>query len=380
VEMACYLHDSLYYDWQGSGNEVFAQLKESYFAGDLQEAYAMMHVGDSASFYIKADSIAVKYYDQNPDSVGLKADDYFRYEVKLVEVQTQEEFQAGIEKMKQALMDDTRKVLADYVTTNNINVKPDASGIYIIPLEKGKGRCPVKGEKVEIDFSVSLLNGKMVGSTFDMPENFSFVLGDNTVIPGWEAVLPQLHLGDRVKAIIPCEMAYGERSVGEVPSYSNLIYDIKLLKITTEAELQAEKEKEMKVLKAESEKAFLDYLSANQISDHTTSGVFYTKSVVTEGEQAQVGKVAQINFVASYLDGTLLGSSEQLGGPYEVPVGQGKVLKGLDEGIATMRVGEKARFVVPYTLAYGANPYNDIPAYSNLIFDVELLSLVDKTK
>ena len=55
VRMACYLNDSLYYDFQRSGNDVFTQLKESYFSGDLEEAYAMMHVGDSASFYIKAD-------------------------------------------------------------------------------------------------------------------------------------------------------------------------------------------------------------------------------------------------------------------------------------------------------------------------------------
>ena len=78
VRMACYLDDSLYYDFQESGNDVFTQLKESFFSGDLEEAYAMMHVGDSASFYIKADSIAVRYYGIKPDSVGLKPSDYFR--------------------------------------------------------------------------------------------------------------------------------------------------------------------------------------------------------------------------------------------------------------------------------------------------------------
>ena len=40
-----------------------------------------------------------------------------------------------------------------------------------------------------------------------------------------------------------------------------------------------------------------------------------------------------------------------------------------------MRVGEKARLVLPYTLAYGENPYGNIPAYSNLIFDVELMNI-----
>ena len=377
VEMKCYLHDSLYYDWQGTQREVYAQLKEPVFAGDLQEAYAMMHVGDSASFYVKADSIAALYYEQDPDVVGLNSEDYFRYEVKLVDVKTAEEFQANIEKMKESMKMQSRKALEDYVANNNVDVTPEPSGVYIISMEKGKGRCPVDGEKVDLDFSATLLNGQSVGSTFDSPDKFSFVLGEGSAIQFWEEIVPKMHLGERVKAIIPFDMAYGEHSVGEIPAYANLIYDVKLLKITTAVELQAEAEKAMQALKADSEKAFYDYLKANNITDCTVSGLYFTKSIVTEGAQTQKGQTARIKFVASYLDGTLLGDSEQLGGQYDLVYGQGKVLKGLEEGIGLMRVGEKARFVLPYTLAYGSNPYGNIPAYSNLVFDVELLDVID---
>lgn len=377
VEMKCYLDDSLYYDWRGTQHEVYTQLQEPVFAGDLQEAYAMMHVGDSASFYVKADSVAALYYEQDPKAVGLAPEDYFRYEVKLVEVKTEEEFQSDIEKMKESMKLQSKKALEEYITKNNINVTNENSGVYIIPLEKGNGRCPVKGEKVELDFSASLLNGQLVGSTFDSPEKFSFVLGEGYTIQGWEEIVPKMHLGDRVKAIIPFDMAYGEHSVGDIPAYANLVYDIKLLKITTAAELQAEAEKAMQALKAESEKAFFDYLKVNNITDYTASGLFFAKSAVTDGAQPQKGQTARIKFEASYLDGTPLGDSEQLGGQYDLEYGQGKVLKGLEEGVGLMRVGEKARFVLPYTLAYGANPYGSIPAYSNLVFDVELLEIID---
>ena len=378
IEMKCYLHDSLYYDWQGTQHQVYTQLQDPIFAGDLQEAYAMMHVGDSASFYVKADSIAALYYDQDPTKVGLVPEDYFRYEVKLVEVQTEEEFQANVEKMKESMKMEAKRALDEYVVNNNINVTPEPSGVYIIPIEKGKGRCPVKGEKVELDFSATLLNGQPVGSTFDSSEKFSFVLGEGYTIQGWEEIVPKMHLGDRVKAIIPFDMAYGEHSVGEIPAYANLVYDIKLLKITTAAELQAEAERALKALKEESERAFFDYLKVNNITDYTASGLFFAKSLVTEGAQPQKGQTARIKFEATYLDGTPLGDSEQLGGQYDLVVGEGKVLKGLEEGVSLMRVGEKARFVLPYTLAYGANPYGNIPAYSNLVFDVELLDVLDK--
>lgn len=378
VNMACYLHDSLYYDWSGSTSEVYSQLTSPMFSGDLQEAYSMMHVGDSASFYVKADSVAALYYDQDPVAVGLKPEDYFRYEVKLVEVKSEQEFMANIEKMKETMMMESRKALDNYIAENGITVTPESSGVYIIPIEAGKGRCPVKGEKVELDFAAYLLNGQSVGSTFDSPEKFSFVLGEGYTIRGWEEIVPKMHLGERVRAIIPFELAYGEHAVGSIPAYANLVYDIKLLGITTEAELQAEAEKAKQIQKAESEAAFLKYLKDNNITEYTPSGLFYSKTLTTDGAQPQSGQTARIKFVASYLDGTPLGNSDQLGEYYEVEYGKGGVLKGLEEGIGLMRVGEKARFILPYTLAYGSEAYGNIPAYSNLIFDVELLDVVNK--
>lgn len=376
VAMTCYLNDAPYYDWRELDSEVYAQLTKSKFAGDLQSAYAMMNLGDSASFYIKADSIAFLYYDQDPKAVGLGPDDYFRYEVKLLEVMTQEEFQANVDKMKERMIKESKAALESYIAENDIEVTPLESGIYIIPLEKGKGRCPVEGEKVELDFTASFLNGQTIGSTYGKDEKFTFVLGEGYVIPGWEEIVPRMHVGDRVKAVIPFEMAYGEHSVSSIPPYTNLVYDIKLLKITTVEELKKQAEEALKKQKADSELAFQEYLKENNIVDHTASGLYYTKSVVTEGKVPTRGTTARIKYVASFLDGTLLGSSEELGEYYDIPMGRRKVLRGLEEGVGLMKVGEKARLILPYPLAYGEVSVDGIPPYSNLVFDVQLLDVV----
>lgn len=230
LEMVCYLHDSLYYDFQSKGGDVYTQLSESKFAGDLQEAYTMMHVGDSASFYVKADSIAIRYYNQDPAAVGLKPSDYFRYEVKLVEVKTQADLEQLAEEMRPAL-------------------------------------------------------------------------------------------------------------------------------------------------KSISEQAFSDYVKQNEFTDYTPSGLYYTKSVTTKGAKVELGQTALIKFEAYFMDGTPLGDSDQLGGLYEVKYGEHGVLYGLEEAVGLLRVGEKGRFVLPYKLAYGEKSYGNIPACSNLIFDVELLEI-----
>ena len=103
--------------------------------------------------------------------------------------------------------------------------------------------------------------------------------------------------------------------------------------------------------------------------------MFFAKADTTSGARIEEGQTARIKFEAYYLDGTPLGSSEQLGGSYELKYGEHSVLVGLEEAIGLLRVGEKGRFVLPYSLAYGENPYGNIPAYSNLVFDVELLEI-----
>ena len=375
VAITCYLGDSIYYDFQSTESQVYAQLREPFFPADLNEAYAMMNLGDSASFYIKADSVAIVYYEKDPESVGLKADDYFRYEVKLLEIKSMEEFQEEIERIDKAMRERSAKELAEYAEANLKGVSPDEYGIYIVPMEAGKGRCPVKGERVELDFSASLLNGQFLGSTYDSPDKFSFVLGEGFSIKGWDTVVPKMRLGERVTAVIPFDMAYGEHSVGAIPAYSNLVYDIKLLKITTKEELRAEAAQKLATLKAESEQAFADYVNANGITEHTPSGLYFSKTLVTEGPSPQRGQTVCVKFTTSYLDGTKLGSTDDSGAPFEWVYGGGKVLKGLDEGVGMMHLGERARFVLPYHLAYGDKPYESIPACSNLVFDMELVEI-----
>ena len=128
-------------------------------------------------------------------------------------------------------------------------------------------------------------------------------------------------------------------------------------------------------LKTSAEQAFSDYVEQNGITDHTASGLYYAKSLTTKGAMVDLGQTAVIRYEAYFLDGTPLGYSDQLGQPYEVEYGRHKVLAGLEEAISLLHVGEKGRFVLPYTLAYGEHPYGIIPACSNLIFDIELLEI-----
>lgn len=109
----------------------------------------------------------------------------------------------------------------------------------------------------------------------------------------------------------------------------------------------------------------------------TPSGLQYYDIKVGTGPSPDAGQTAAVQYVGALPDGTKFDSSYDHGtDPFEFSVGAGRVIKGWDEGVATMKVGGKRRLVIPADLAYGADsPTSNIPPNSTLVFDVELIAI-----
>jgi FKBP-type peptidyl-prolyl cis-trans isomerase FkpA len=112
----------------------------------------------------------------------------------------------------------------------------------------------------------------------------------------------------------------------------------------------------------------------------TPSGLQYTDTKVGTGAQPKPGQTAVVHYTG-WLDengakGKKFDSSVDRGEPFEFAVGQGEVIRGWDEGVATMKVGGKRTLIVPPELGYGAQGAGGvIPPNATLIFDVELLGV-----
>ncbi|MCA1621883.1 MAG: FKBP-type peptidyl-prolyl cis-trans isomerase [Acidobacteria bacterium] len=108
----------------------------------------------------------------------------------------------------------------------------------------------------------------------------------------------------------------------------------------------------------------------------TPSGLKYTDLVVGTGPSPQTGQTAVVHYTGTLTNGTKFDSSVDRSQPYEFKLGRGEVIKGWDEGVATMKVGGKRRLEVPAALGYGAaGRPPKIPGGSTLLFDIELLNV-----
>ena len=118
----------------------------------------------------------------------------------------------------------------------------------------------------------------------------------------------------------------------------------------------------------------LDTLAAG--FNKTESGLRFQIIQEGNGSKAEKGKTVSVHYKGQLADGTVFDSSYKRNQPLDFALGVGQVIPGWDEGIQLLKVGDKARFVIPSDLAYGsAGAGGVIPPNATLIFDVELMGV-----
>ncbi len=110
----------------------------------------------------------------------------------------------------------------------------------------------------------------------------------------------------------------------------------------------------------------------------TNSGLKYKILVSTKNKKAVNGNNVKVHYTGKLMDGNIFDSSLRRNLPFEFKIGEGRVIRGWEEALQILRVGEKASFIIPSNLAYGPRGAGGvIPPNATLIFEIELLEITN---
>jgi FKBP-type peptidyl-prolyl cis-trans isomerase len=111
-------------------------------------------------------------------------------------------------------------------------------GVVINDVVVGSGLEAKTGQKVSVNYILSLSDGTVLQNSKDFGQPFQFTIGAGEVIPGWEMGFAGMKVGGIRTIIIPPELAYGANQVGPIPPNSTLVFTIELISANDAAPVQ----------------------------------------------------------------------------------------------------------------------------------------------
>lgn len=208
-------------------------MTEPSFWSDFVEGFSMMHKGDSASFIVDIDSSFVNLFGYNTLPPQFSSTDIMRFEVRLDDFYPESEFRFRmIENIKKNYPAETEKAASElnaYLEKNGVVAQPTSTGLYYVKTQDGTGEKPSKGSTVKAHYTGYLLDGTVFDTSIERGEPIEFVLGVGQVIPGWDEGIAMMSKGEKAVLYIPYYLAYGDRDLGVIPPFSNLVFEVELI-------------------------------------------------------------------------------------------------------------------------------------------------------
>ncbi len=216
-------------------------LEETFFPGDILTCIKMMNVGDSAAFIVDTRLTFEKFFRSQGLPENIKDTDETRFNIRILNIYSIDELQRiEIEKLKETYPEETAtaKAQMDEYTAGNDNITWFESGLGIEFLSEGDGVTPQEGDIVSVHYEGFLIGAEdsTFDSSYERDEPIEFPIGMGYVIKGWDEGIAKLSVGQKARLYIPYYLGYMDRPAGEIPAFSNLIFNVELLDIKANPE------------------------------------------------------------------------------------------------------------------------------------------------
>lgn len=230
--------DSIIRSTYEEGIPLSLPLNQAPFNGSFEEGLAMLHKGDSATFFVNADTMFSKMMQPVPPFIKKGSD--IRFIVKLIDVQTMDEYQEGQTSKNAEQKETDITIIKEHLEKNNLTAKAQSmeSGVYYVTEKEGAGSGVESGDQVKIDYTGKFLDGTVFDSSVENPHGreprpLEFQIGVGMVVPGFDEGVKGMKKGEKRTIFIPSPLAYGPNgSPGAIPPNSILIFDLELKDLT----------------------------------------------------------------------------------------------------------------------------------------------------
>jgi peptidylprolyl isomerase len=236
------------------------------------------------------------------------------------------------------------------------------SGLMYYDIVVGEGaEASDDGVMISIHYTGYLIDGTQFDSSYDRGQPAQ--LPRNGFLVGWDEGIKTMRAGGRRKLILPHELAFGESGRPPIiPPKAMLVFDIELLEVLNYSRVPEE-------LPGEPLPEGAELIT-------TESGLSYYELAVGDGEMpAGPETKVKVHYTGYLNDGSKFDSSVDRGQPATFALNA--VIPGWTEGVGSMNVGGKRKIIIPFELGYGEQGSRSIPPRALLIFDVELIEIVE---
>jgi len=267
----------------------------------------------------------------------------------------------------------------------NYDYKKTKDGLVYKIFSDGKGAAIRSGQMLKISIVTSIGDSTMV-STINRIPAYGTYDSSITNVHDFIEFLGEMRVGDSAVYVRLVDTLQKRRMLtygGVFKKGSTIKGQIKILKsFKNEAQMNADYEKEADMEKQREIAGFRQYLSNNEISNarQMPGGIWIVIEREGNGPFADSGNQVKVNYTGYLKNGRKFDSNTDIAfkhvKPFEFVVGARQIIAGWDEGIRLFRQGSKGKLYIPAMLAYGPQPQGEkIPAYSDLIFDIEVLDV-----
>lgn len=263
------------------------------------------------------------------------------------------------------------------------------SGLYYKLQTIGDGKSkPAPGDFLQLKITYKTIKDSVFLDSYYCNETGMVILPFNrsSFKGSFEEGLTSMNAGDSNSFIVSADSLFEKFFNSELPLFlepgSMVKMDVKLHSILKREEYLAELEKYKVIVEdrdIEESRKLKIYLDTNQTQFYQiNNGMYYLPVKQGVGDYVKYGDMVKIHYIGYFLNGKQFESTYERGQPLEFNFGEdGQVINGFKTAISLMNEGAKTKFIIPSRLAFGetGSSTNIVPAYSTVIYEIELLNL-----